>query len=220
MNRITATELAELEALLAEGCPMTVIAAMQETDSTLLLAGDRGGKETPGIWTQFPCKLTERPNTSLAFGWAGNPTLAEAFQSWFLASQALTWEDFIVDAVEQLAGINGNARRLVTKAGVKPTNDHVVTVLVVGWLDGVPNIIEIDNEGQWFSYLQQGFQAIGSGKLAVQFGYDALKEVDFQPSHFKMLRIMEVAAMRMPDCGVPIDIWRLPKDGKIEVLSK
>lgn len=72
-----------------EPSPMTVIAALVESDDALLLAADSGETQTPGPLRSLDLhKLHRHPVASLAWGVTGDVQISQEFSAWL---EAYAW---------------------------------------------------------------------------------------------------------------------------------
>jgi hypothetical protein len=122
---------------------VTVIAAMVESDTSLLLAADSGETEMPGqLRSVFLGKLRRHPSAPLAWAATGDVQLGKDFTMWLEKYEwpAPSWDVFRDQAAEQLARINGRRRALAKLAGVELSENDCASVLIAGWID-TPQIV-------------------------------------------------------------------------------
>lgn len=206
------------------GRTLTVVIAMRENDSSILMAADGEVLESGMIRLQGEIKLHCHPIGVIAWGTSGNLTIGkDEFGTWLKAYQwpPNSWVTFRDAAVEKLAELNGERRRLKSKAGLRASLDDVADCVIAGWIDG-PNIYEFDDSGGYKSYWERGFHVIGSGKDSAWAIYKAFDEIDtikpLEPLE-KLRIIMKVVVSITPKCGEPRHIWRIKQEGITENLE-
>jgi hypothetical protein len=203
---------------------LTLIAALRESDTGVLIAADSGESETPGDLHSLQLyKLRQHPRAPLAWGAAGSGQIGHVeFTRWLEGIERLpaTWDRFQDRAAERLAQLNGRRRELARLACAPGAEGDTATVLIVGWLDR-PEIVELDDSGGATAYWDRGFMAIGSGKPHALIAYRTLSLVpDAQLPPLQRLRwIMDVAAGMVRDCAPPVHVWRITRDGITNALD-
>jgi len=211
--RIDASELVLKEP------PVTIIATLRESDTSILIAADSGGvEEPPGIRIQFPIKLRKHTTAPLAWGYTGNPTIGDDFTDWLRDYEwpPTSWRTFRDDAIRYLATLNGKQRELVELSRAKPGEGDTAQILLAGWLDR-PEILELNDRGLATSYSDDQFQAVGAGKPVALIAYWVLEGVIPSPLE-KMKLIMAVASQMTPKCDPPVNIWRVTAEGITDIL--
>ena len=200
---------------------MTVIAAIREHDTALLIAADTGGEENPGqIPIVVPNKLRRHPSAPLAWAAAGNETIGADFSEWLVsyAWPPQDWKKFRDEAIEYLSQLNGRQRELLSLARKEPAASDTAVVLVAGWL-GTPEILELGDDAKVTSYIDDGFHAVGSGKAHAYIAHRTLEGITGSPIE-KVHRLATVAAIMAPKSSPPVVIWRVTPDGVEEVDGK
>jgi ATP-dependent protease HslVU (ClpYQ) peptidase subunit len=200
--------------------PMTIIAAMKENESSILLASD-SEVAIGDIRLNYGNKLCRHPSASLAWAIAGDHTIGvDSFTPWLKAFKAPLpdWKTFSDQAIRKLSELNGERRTLIELSHSKPNKNDVCNCLMVGWLDR-PDIYELDDRGIITSYWRFGFHALGSGSLHSWVAYKALTSIGLSALP-KMRAIMEAVVTTAPNCNQPIYIWRITQDTIVEGLEK
>jgi hypothetical protein len=202
--------------------PMTIVAAMRESATSILLAGDSGAREGVDIKLGSLHKLRSHPKNCLAWGISGNVAVGfEDFTPWLESYNwpPSDWKTFRDQAIDKLSELNGAQRRLAIKAEIKPDDNHVADCLVVGWLDH-PEIYLLGADGIAQSYSDMAFEAIGSGAVNAWLAHMTLQHISSVPKLIELQIIMDVVTKTAPFCAAPFQIWRITKDGIWEGLEK
>ena len=194
--------------------PLTIIAALRESEQSLLLAADSGGEETPGIRLQNEIKLRRHDNYQIAWGGSGNPQIALDFSNNLQATKRLpgTWYD-CSRKIANILGVENDRRRKAAEAsGVRELPAAELTdILLVGWINNIPEIIELSDNGGILLYLSlnQKFHAIGTGKPYAYAAFNALSALN-RGNHLEHLKVViGVTARIAPQCDIPTHIWRI-----------
>ncbi len=197
---------------------MTIVVAIKESDSSLLLAGDTGAFE-PSLNLRFDNmpKLFYHPKGILAWGYSGSPTIVdEDFTPWLKNSiwPPTDWRTFRNQTIDKFAELNGLQRRLATKAEAKDRDNNVADLLLLGWID-TPELYLFGADGNAQSHLRAGFLSIGSGALHAVTAYKALvnENVPNLSILTKLQITMDTVLRTAVGCEFPYNIWRLKKDG-------
>lgn len=203
--------------------PLTVIIAMRENETSILLASDGEAIEGGETLLRLPSgiKLQCHPAASIAWATSGNPTIGdEEFGTWIKSYKwpPKDWRTFSEQAIKRLSELNGRQRHLVKLSGKESTKDDTAECLLVGWLDR-PEIYEFNDAGKATPYWSIGFQAIGYGKAHAWIAYKTLDSISTMTPLEKLKRIMEVVTTTMPGCGPPCSIWRVTQDSITDALE-
>jgi len=193
---------------------MTIVAALKDGDS-ILIGADSGGVENPGeIRLYGEDKLEEHPNGMIAWAYSGEGVIGDNFTTWMKQHEwpPSGWQDFLDEATEYLARLNGRRRELMRLSGVKPGESDTTSILMVGYLDNVSFIIELEDNAMTTPYNE--FHAIGTAKPHAYIAKSALQGIKFKPGEIiRFHRIMEVSASMARGCELPVYIWRLTPQG-------
>ena len=195
--------------------PMTIIAAMRESDASILIASDTEGTEEGGIRLNNRRKLRHHPHAPIAWGCSGNITIGiEDFAPWLESYNwpPADWRTFRRQTTETLAKLNAEQRQLVQLSGVRLQESDTANCLLVGWLNH-PEIYEFNDRGIATAYWERGFQAIGTGKLYAWTAYKTLQHCDGLEPLQVMMIIMHIVVTTAPECGFPYHIWRVTEKG-------
>lgn len=201
--------------------PMTIIAVMWESDSSILIAANSGQTDMPEELRSIHLdKLQSHLIAPLAWGATGNTTIGERFGEW-LKNYEWPPQDLIVfqdELATALAKLNGKQREIIKLAGGEAKEDNLCSVLVAGWLNA-PFAFEIDDFGQITPINKEhNFSAIGSGGPHAKLIHAAytIGPVTVNASALdKMGIILDIAAQKAHHCDPPIHIWRVTSN-KIE----
>ena len=201
--------------------PMTIISAMKESESSILLASD-SEVSINGIRLNYGNKLCRHPDANLAWAILGDHTIgADRFTSWLKAYKPPfpDWETFSDKAIEKFSELNGQRRKLMELSGVKPTAENeLCDCLLVGYLDR-PNILVLNDNGIATLNWRFDFESIGVGRLHAWVAYKALMRFEIPPLP-KMRSIMEAVVTSASNCNQPVYIWRVSQNGIFEGLER
>jgi hypothetical protein len=208
------------------GLPMTVIASLRESATSILIAADSGRAELLGhppqiFASKVDNKLQKHSKAALAWGTAGSASIGvDQFGRWLenFRWPPTSWEDFKDQATHELAELNAKVRQSVLFAGAKPEYFDVASALVVGWLNGKPQVLEISDRGTSY-VIDDKFYAIGSGALSARiidraFTAAGLDKPPVERLLLNMRLVCEVASY----CAEPIHIWRVESAGVTEIM--
>ncbi|GEM_PF-6960659 len=202
---------------------MTVVCALKDGDD-LFLAADSSLGGLP-VKTRVVTKL-EYYNLSNPLIWAtsGDESIGDEFSDW-LKSQishapglCLSWETFKNGCQDDLARRNGLFLRVRQQnhVPVNPENDYS-QVLVVGYINGLPEILHIDFEGCSTFHLRAGrtFATIGGGRYHAATVYEVLlrKGILASSGLEAIKEVTEIAADLSPLCALPISVAKATKQG-------
>lgn len=202
--------------------PMTIIAAMKESEISILLSSDTGAMENLNVRLSNFTKLRSHPKANLAWAASGNKSIGiEDFTPWLESYNwpPSDWKVFKNHAIDKLCELNGEQRRLFAKSGATIEDDILADCLIVGWLDR-PEIYLLGNNGIAQSYWDIGFEAIGSGANHAWIAYKALEHITTLPKLLELQIIMDVVARSAVGCELPFHIWRITKDSIEKGLEK
>ncbi|WP_106849611.1 proteasome protein [Blastococcus sp. Marseille-P5729] len=109
--------------------------------------------------------------------------------------------------------------------GEKPGGSPATYVMVAGYSDGEPFIVEINPHGLIGRYEEIGFHAIGSGapmaqqaeSLLAHFNMDA-RDVDH--GVLVAVRVIEALKLTSPSVGGPTNVYRITEDGAEELSEE
>src|SRR5688572_5096903 len=118
--------------------PMTIIAAMRESETSILIAVDSQQLETPGNIPSFTdTKLQWHPSIPLAWAVADNATIGMRFSEIVKKLQFppnINWDSLEDQLNKQLSTLNKKQREHCKRAGVNPAPEELASVLVAGFL--------------------------------------------------------------------------------------
>lgn len=208
---------------LAEPEPlMSVIAAMWEGDSSILLAADSALTEPAyAVRSRYPVKLRKHETAPIAWGVAGNPTLGYRFSEWLKQyhwppDDEFSFED---DCATGFAQVCGKQRAVIKLSGAKPEPDDFADVLIAAWLKR-PILFQVNERGVIYAVEREmEFHALGSGGLHAKVAYSVIKTATVQGSlAAKLHLVLSHASTIAIGCSPPVHVWRVQRDG-IDVLS-
>ena len=111
-------------------------------------------------------KLRQIGLLPLVWAGAGENQPIDEFRRWRSGQDwvpGMDWADIKVAATAALASINASKRASMKAAGVRPKRTDLAAVLVAGYADGEPGILELTERGESYLLDDQGYGAIGSG---------------------------------------------------------
>jgi hypothetical protein len=199
---------------------MTIIAALDAGDH-LLLASDSMMTEATGIRITRQ-KLDILPNLPFAWGFSGDAGIGNQFRDWLMSwtwPADATWRGVADAAIEELSRLNGRKRNLNELAGVDTTDDDLATVLMAGYVGGVPDIFELTNRGAAASVKNAVLAAIGSGETHARVAYHTLKIASpaLERNQDLLRFVVGITAGMAPMCGMPIRMLRIDQEHVEEV---
>lgn len=202
--------------LTLQGAPMSIIAAVWESDASILIAAESGAIEVMGgMRTAYHPLLQQHTTASLAWGAIGNA--ARYLDGWLREYPwpPKSWNAFERAVEERIAGLNGRRRELAKIAGVEVREQELCAVLVAGWIEQEGRIFEVDDRGVLYITDQtQQFRAIGSGALHATIIHEAYKRLQIQDPEVVKLQVgLHIAALAAPGCEPPINILRITPNG-------
>jgi hypothetical protein len=191
---------------------MTVLAAMVESDSSILVASDSTGLSQVETGTAHDGQIYFHVDAPLAWCLSGFITLDVDELSQELRSclwPALSWWSFADEVSRSISGSNRRRRELLPEMTV----DGATQMLIAGWLDHEPQILHIDPNGNVFSVKERGCAAIGSGGQTALTVFRAHDLLDLPISRLQSVEnAMTVAAEFSTGCRLPVLIWRISKN--------
>jgi hypothetical protein len=196
---------------------MTIILAMRESDTAILLAADSAWTEHTAQGTirspsQEP-KLHQLGKSPLMIGTASDQgRLTTDFVNFLQSLSVDNWDD-LKDTVRPFhARLHGDAKGLYELARKEFLSTNGLDGLLVGWIGGKPDIVEFQNPGKTDSYWEEGFHAIGGASGFAIVVYQALKDVDMEPLG-KLNRILDTLIYSVPLIKGPKVVWRVTPHG-------
>ena len=149
---------------------------------------------------------------------AGNPSIGvDQFGAWLAEYDftGKTWAQFMPDAGMALSKLCGEQRARTKAAGMEIQKGFLADCLVVGWLQEEPNICVLSDDGRISLEWGNRFRALGTGTSTVVPIHSAMLYSLTGYSVEQTVRgMLEVAARTAPNCGPPIEAWRITKDKK------
>ena len=194
---------------------MTIITALRESGESILIGADNGYVESEVIILDSTNKLKKHPKESIAWATSGNPTIGEVdFCRWLQSYNYLSsdWNTFEKEAIFELSRIIGEHRKLVKLSGAKENPEHdTAECLLVGWIDGTPEICNFGDAGKVQSYLSDGFCAIGKGTIPAWITNEAIKRIEGISPLTRLNVVMSTVVKNLLG-GQRYCIWRVRKN--------
>lgn len=198
---------------------VTVIAALLFPNA-ILMASD--SKELQiGLAKSVP-KLEHIVDPPIAWAGAGELEIIQDFTRWLKAGSWITvdWEEFRQQARTELNRLNMGKRASIRQSGSRPKSSDTASVLFAGYLQGVPNILEISDKGESYFWSERHYAAIGSGqnhfnvaKITLEsFSANILKQtIQIDAEIFWFL--VAIAAACDPDSNGPLQRIEITHEG-------
>ena len=143
---------------------MTLVAAMV-FDDQVLMASDR--QVTMEGFVDSTPKLNHFPNCPLVWGGAGEEEVINDFGTWaerYNWQDSNEWEPLRQEIRTTVNSLNRAKRRAMREAGSRATSKDLASILIAGYVEGMPNILEVSSKGESYLHAQRGYAAIGSGE--------------------------------------------------------
>jgi hypothetical protein len=114
-----------------------------------------------------------------------------------------------------LRSLNNRRRQQEAPSSGKPEYFYLASALIVGWLNGFPQVMEIDDHGRsFFVDREQGFHAIATGAFYFRLISKVLDVVKPEMKPLARLRLgMELTADTVVYCENQFTSGALPKAG-------
>ena len=98
-------------------------------------------------------------------------------------------------------------------------------VLIAGYAEGQPFIVDIDPHGLIGRYEEVGFHAVGSGSAMAQqagalLAHFRMTERDVDYGVVAAVRILDTLGITSPSIGGPVDVYRLTAEGATALSEK
>lgn len=199
---------------------MTLIAAMKG-HGCLFLAADSHVLDDGFSMTVQKLEFLDDP--PLAWGFAGDEGVGRAFGRRLRALGSRLprdWELLRDGAADELSRLNGRRKELAqqARAGHQPP---LATVLLAGYLSGVPNVLELDASGGWYFIEEHEFKAIGDGRTHARVVFATLTRghAELPRDAALMTEIMEMAATFAEGCAPPIRLLTITPE-RVQHVSR
>ncbi len=199
---------------------MTIIIAVKESDTSLLIGADTMQSEDNNLRIQNARKLFTHPSANIAWGIAGNVEIGNnEFSPWLQAQDVNhDWETLKKSIAEKIAVFNGNQRYLAHKSNINSPKSHLMSCLLVGWRNDVPQIYEFTDDTRIQSYIVDAFKAIGSGICAAYGAHYVLKQMENTNALDRIKGALDATVNTVSSCCSPCNILRVKNDG-IDVIQ-
>jgi hypothetical protein len=196
--------------------PVTVIAALRESEESVLLAVDSGETESHWGLRSLASKLHRNAPARLAWALAGNPEIGEqGLNEWLLSHSGPPpdWDEFVYALAERVAMLNGRERQLTKLSGARGSAQDTAELLLVAWSNG-PRMVEINDKGRRTTPAGD-FCAIGTGGLHAWIAYEAVSmasTITHMPHRLRFVVAMMTAAHHAPACSPPVRGVQVTRD--------
>jgi len=190
---------------------MTIIAAMRESEESLLIGADSGSTTLSGFRQLVDDKLHRHPDRMIAWGIAGSPYLGiNLFTKRLQDTRPApdNWENLTNLARTLLVEICDNELKFSEPFHSK--NTVLLSVLIVGWLADKPGMLMLCC-GHPPDLAEYGLTAIGQETISMDFGYKLL-EKSAMSNVDKFLLLLNTGAVSFDACSPPVHVWRIKKD--------
>ena len=192
---------------------MTVLAAVLESDDSILVASDTTGLAQIETGSAHDGRIYFHESGPLSWAISGFITLDVDELSQELKGclwPALSWWSFADEVSRSISASNRRRRELVPEMSV----EGATQMFIAGWLDHEPQILQIDASGNVFSVKERGFVAIGNGAGDALTVFRSHQLLNLSISHSEALEnALIVAAESNPGCRLPVLIWRINAHG-------
>lgn len=170
----------------------------------------------------FVQELEFRHDYPIAWGFSGNDETGQAFSAWLKGlelDESLNWAKLRDLATDEQSRMNGQKRRWMRRSETEPNPEDLTDVLIAGFVEGEPQMLEIDSVGRPSYCLHRGFAAIGSGKNLARVSLVTARRF-FPTKQFGQPEFVietETAARHGPQCSPPVRLLRVTPAGVEEV---
>ena len=192
---------------------MTVVAAEFFGEHILLGADSQVGQK--GLTSQAR-KLFQHTSLPIAWGFAGDLGVGREFSIWLeqrVWQTELYWQTFVNEVTDALAQFNRVHRQRMRNADAQPTEEDRTSVLIAGYLNGEPELIELTGSGKRYFHREDGFSAIGSGENHFKIAKAAMSIIKGPPVEEMFWHSLAVAASLDPESGHPLYRLKITKQG-------
>lgn len=195
---------------------MTIIAAMRESEKSILIGADSGETDTnTGLRLINEKKLQLHPCLPLAWGACGNPAVGiDGFAEWLKKEQGFNdWKTFREACEDEMAKLSSRQVRIRKTIGL-PDNlllSDGADILIVGFMENALRILVVERDGKG-SFVSQNFHAIGIKPDYLAVCYKAIEKIRV-PGYEDFKNILDSGARSFLKCDPPIHIWRVSTDG-------
>lgn len=199
---------------------MTVVLSIVCSDGVVIAADSQITDGSRNM--SFPAQKLHPLGERAAWGGSGARSVLHDVQQRFEASAASILEaDDIGRAIQEevLPVLRHHYEHYIPDVpGEASGGGPSAFVLVAGYTDGAPWIVEINPNGMVSRYEDVGFRAIGSGApMAQQAGallsHIHMTERGVDHGVVTMVRVLDALALTSPSVGGPIDVCRITADG-------
>jgi hypothetical protein len=212
---------------------MTLIAAMWETDDSILIGADSLSADCSGpgnaIVTLFetPNKLRKHKlGAPLAWATSGDRALGGEFSEWLeiFPWQGLSWAAFKNRVIDRIVEMNAEQRERVRKSKCvdadRQAENNLIQALIVGHIEQRMRLLVVDQNGisQPADRQPLGFDAIGSAAVRAKIIFMTHRYLGREFDIDTLISALDLAIHNDPLCRRPLNIWRVAGDGISDLL--
>ena len=208
---------------------MTIVMAMYDTDGTILVGTDSQATEEDGLKSQVQKVKSVAPDVPVIWSCAGNPAIgAVGFSDWLgrVNFKNINWLRFAKEASKIWSELNGEQRERCRSAGITlDVNNEMKYLsdgLLAGWLHGKPAMFGLSSDGNLDPYTteRERLFAVGTGAPVAKAVFLSMFHVQQIKARVKIMETALITASNFaPNCGPPIEIWRITPDAVVQVLK-
>src|SRR5690349_23370922 len=208
--------------------PMTVVLALRCADGVVLGSDSQITDGARGL--SYPAQKLHPFGDTAAWGESRSPALLYDLERLFDGSAAgVSGSEKIGHAVQErvVPVLRRHYDQFVEQVpGEKASGATPATyVLVAGYAEGQPFIVDIDPHGLIGRYEEVGFHAVGSGAAMAQqagalLAHFRMTERDVDYGVVAVVRILDTLGITSPSIGGPIDVCRITADGADALSDK
>ena len=207
---------------------MTVVLALRCADGVVLGSDSQITDSARGL--SYPAQKLHPFGDTAAWGGSGSRAVLYDLEHLFdSCAPAVLGSENIGHAVQErvVPVLRRHYDQFVEQVpGEKPSGATPATyVLVAGYADGQPFIVDIDPHGLIGRYEEVGFHAVGSGAAMAQqagalLAHFRMTERDVDYGVVAVVRILDTLGITSPSIGGPKDVYRITAEGATSLSDK
>jgi len=208
--------------------PMTVVLALRCADGVVLGSDSQITDGARGL--SYPAQKLHPFGATAAWGGSGSRAVLYDLERLFDGSAAaVLGSENIGHAVQErvVPVLRRHYDQFVEQVpGEKASGATPATyVLVAGYAEGQPFIVDIDPHGLIGRYEEVGFHAVGSGAAMAQqagalLAHFRMTERDVDYGVVAVVRILDTLGITSPSIGGPKDVYRITAEGAASLSDK
>jgi len=208
--------------------PMTVVLALRCADGVVLGSDSQITDGARGL--SYPAQKLHPFGDTAAWGGSGSRAVLYDLERLFDGNAAaVLGSENIGHAVQErvVPVLRRHYDQFVEQVpGEKPSGATPATyVLVAGYADGQPFIVDIDPHGLIGRYEEVGFHAVGSGAAMAQqagalLAHFRMTERDVDYGVVAVVRILDTLGITSPSIGGPKDVYRITAEAATSLSDK